>query len=246
MDGAYGLFVPFGLLILLVLLWTKFFEKRSPVTLELVRAGALFGYLRGFVLGLVFMGAVVGIMALGGGITVQTDGTQPTGYAALGSVLILLIGFVIQGGSEEVVTRGWFMQVLGARYRPWIGILVSSSLFCALHATPDPVAIINLLIGALFLSVYYLREGSLWGVCGWHSAWNWSMMYGLGLTVSGHKPSGGVLFDLQTTGQPLLTGGEFGPEGSLITTIVMLMGIAVVVMTHRTQKDSADARPVPE
>jgi len=245
MEGMYGLFVPFGLLTLLVLLWAWFFEKRSPATLGLIRARAFFSYLRGFALGLFFMGIVVGVMAVGGGVTVQTDGTQPTGYAALGAVLILVLAFVIQGGTEEVVTRGWFMQVLGARYRPWIGVLVSSVLFCALHAATQPVAIINLLLFGLFISAYYLREGSLWGVCGWHSAWNWAMMHGLGLTVSGHEPTGGVLFDLQTTGHPLLTGGDYGPEASLITTVVLLAGLAYIVMTGRVRKNDSSRQDSP-
>jgi membrane protease YdiL (CAAX protease family) len=239
MDGMFGLFVPFGLLTLLVLLWARFFEKRSPATLGLIRARAFLSYIRGFALGLLFMGAVVGVMAAGGGVTVQTDGTQPTGYAALGTVLILVLAFVVQGGTEEVITRGWFMQVLGARYRPWIGVVVSSVLFSALHAATQPVAIINLLLFGLFMSFYYLREGSLWGICGWHSAWNWSMMHGLGLTVSGQEPTDGVLFDLQTTGNPLWTGGAYGPEASLITTVVLLAGIAYIVMIHRMRAESS-------
>jgi membrane protease YdiL (CAAX protease family) len=86
-------------------------------------------------------------------------------------------------------------------------------LFSAFHAAPNVIAIVNLFIGALFLAAYYTREGSLWGVCGWHSAWNWSMMHGLGLTVSGHEPTGGVLFDLQTTGHPILTGVNTARRG---------------------------------
>jgi len=242
MEGTCVLVVPFVLLTLLALMWAWFFEKRSPATLGLVRAGALFSYAKGFGLGLVFMGVVVGTMAVIGGVAVQTDGTQPGGYTALGPVLIMLVIYIVQGGSEEMVIRGWFMQVLGARYRPWIAVLASSVLFCALHGTPRPVAILNLFLFALFLSAYYLRAGSIWGICGWHSAWNWTMGNVFGLAVSGHEPAHGVLFDLRATGHPLLSGGDYGPEGSLIATIVLLLGIAVVVMTYRTR--GADREPL--
>jgi membrane protease YdiL (CAAX protease family) len=238
MEGTFGLMVPFGLVTLLVLLWVRFVEKRSLASLGLMRAGAWFSYARGFVLGLVFMGVVVGVMALGGGVAVQTDGTQPTGYAALGSVLIMLVAFIIQAGTEEVHTRGWFMQVLGARYRPWIGVLVTSVVFSAMHWAPNPVAVVNLFLFALFLALYSLRTGNIWGICGWHCAWNWAMGNVFGLPVSGYEKTG-ALFDLQTTGHPLWTGGDYGPEASLITTVVFLAGIAVVVMTHRVRRDDS-------
>lgn len=233
-GGTFGFFVPFGLVTLLVLSWVRFIEKRPLATLGLMRAGALFSYARGFLLGLIFMGVVVGVMALGGGVSVQTDSTQPSGYAALGSVLIMLAAFIVQAGAEEVHVRGWFMQVLGARYRPWIVVLVTSVVFSAMHWAPNPVAVVNLFLFGLFLALYCLRTGDIWGICGWHAAWNWAMGNIFGLVVSGREQSG-VLFDLQTTGNPLLTGGKYGPEGSLISTIVFLVGIAVVVMCRRKQ-----------
>jgi len=232
LDGTFGLFVPFGLVTLLVLLWVRFVEKRPIATLGLMRAGALFGYAQGFVLGLVFMAVVVGVMALGGGVNVQTDGAQPSGYAALGSILIMLAAYIVQAGTEEVHTRGWFMQVLGARYRPWIAVLVTSVIFSAMHWAPNPLAIVNLFLFGLFLALYSLRAGNIWGICGWHAAWNWTMGNVFGLAVSGNEQTG-VLFDLQTTGHPLLTGGDFGPEGSLVTTAVFLAGIAVVIMVRK-------------
>jgi len=237
MDGVYVLIIPFILLTILTLLWVRYFEKRPPSTLGLSRTGALFSYLRGFVLGLLFMGLVVGTMAVGGGVSTQTGGTLAGGHAVSGMVLIYLLAYIIQGGSEEVLIRGWFMQVIGARYRPWIGVLVASVLFCGFHLTPNPIAIVNLFLFALFLSFFYLREGSIWGICGWHSAWNWAMGNVFGLPVSGHEPTGGILFDLQPTGHTLLTGGDYGPEASLVTTVVFLAGIVVVVMTVRKGRE---------
>jgi len=196
----------------------------------------LISYVRGFVLGLVFMGVVVGVMAIAGGVTMQTEGIQPSGSAVFGMFLIMLVAYIIQGGTEEVVIRGWFMQVLGARYRPLVGVAVSSVIFSAMHWAPNPVAIVNLFLFALFLALYSLRTGNIWGICGWHSAWNWAMGNIFGLAVSGHEQSG-VLFDLQPTGQPLLTGGDYGPEGSLVATAVLFLGIVAVVMFRGRRTD---------
>jgi len=233
-GGMFGLTVPFGLVTLLVILWVRFVEKRSPSTLGLMRAGALKNYAQGFVLGLAFIGVVVGVMAVGGGVAVTTDGAQPSDYPVLGAVLMMLFAAVIQAGTEEVHTRGWFMQVLGARYRPWIAVLATSVLFSAMHLTLNPAAAVNLFLFGLFLALYSLRAGNIWCICGWHTAWNWAMGNVLGLTVSGRNQSG-VLFDLQITGHPLLTGGEYGPEASLITTGVFLAGIFVVLKAGRAE-----------
>ena len=244
MESTYGLIVPFLLLTALTLLWVRVVERRAPATLGLTRKDAWFSYLKGFAVGLVVMGVIVGGMALVGGVTVQTGGTLPTGKAALGVVLTLLIAYIIQGGTEELLFRGWFMQVLGARYRPWVGVLVSSVLFCAFHGSLRPTTIIHLLIVGLLLSFYCLREGSLWGICGIHSAWNWAQGNVFGLPVSGYEPTGGSLFDLQPTGNPLLTGGDYGPEGGLIGLVVLLAGSAVFVMTGKNGRDqSVESKP---
>jgi len=47
-------------------------------------------------------------------------------------------------------------------------------------------------------------------------------VYGLSVSGSGEKVT---LFDLNTTGDEIISGGGFGPEGSLVTTLVLLAGI---------------------
>jgi len=231
MDGTFGLFVPFAWLVVLLALWVRFYEKRSPASMGFRGRGALVKYLRGFALGLVMVSCVVGLMALAGGIEVDTEGTVPVGGAAAGGLLLVMLGFIIQGGAEEIVFRGWYMQVVGKRHYPWLGLLLSVILFGALHGPASAFPIIALLLYGLFLGLYYLREGSIWGVCGWHSAWNWSLGNVYGLTVSRKEPLQGVLFDFKAIGPTWLTGGEFGPEASLMTILVVLAAIPLLVLT---------------
>ena len=150
--------------------------------------------------------------------------------------MLMLMAWVVQGGSEEIITRGWYLGALGARYRPWVGVAVSSLLFSVLHLTANPVALLNLLLFGLFLALYCLREGSIWGVCGWHTAWNWTMVKCFGLSVSGHDVTGGVFLNLKAEGNPYLSGGDFGPEGSIYATLIFVVGIAVVLLVTKTRK----------
>ena len=131
-------------------------------------------------------------------------------------------------------------------------------LFGLLHASnidPSPellTGVLNVVLFGVFIGVYAAREGSLWGVCGWHAAWNWLLGLGFGLEVSGHViDSTPLVVDLgtQTTVPWWVTGAAFGPEGSVVTTAVLLIGIAVLILKGRTRdfgvvEDEAPATPV--
>ncbi|MFC2135502.1 lysostaphin resistance A-like protein [Bacteroidota bacterium] len=229
------LMIMFLMIILGVFIWVKLVEKRPFYTLGFTKNRAFKKYLFGFGTGVLMISAVVGLMALSGGIQIQQDSSTISGIPSLAGVLILLLGFIIQGGAEEITTRGWQFQVIGIRYKPWIGALVSSIFFAVLHGFNKGVsvlAVFNLFLFALLLVLYVMNDGSIWSACGWHSAWNWTMGNVFGLEVSGTGISA-TLFDLETTGHDLITGGSFGPEGSIFSTFVLLTGI---ILTARNIK----------
>lgn len=229
----------FGGLILLVWLWVRGYEKRGLATLGFERSGALGQYGRGLLLGfLAFLGAV-GLMGLFGNVAPETGNpgrVGQAGLAALAGVLLILPGWLVQGAAEEVLTRGWMLPTLAARYRPWIGVAVSSLFFAAAHGlNPNlsTLALVNLVLYGLFAAFYALREGSLWGICAFHAVWNWAQGNLFGLQVSGSDLGGGMLFDLMETGPDWFTGGAFGPEGGLAVTAVLLVGMAIILAWPR-------------
>lgn len=254
---AYELVAAFGLGSVLVLLWAWLFERRGPPTLGLNARGPM-RFLRGYLLGLAFLLAVVGAIWAAGGYVVE--GAGAFGSAAVGAALlpigVLLLGFIIQGSSEELLFRGWLMQLIASRHGMWIAVVANSALFALAHAgNIEPsnelyVGLANIVLFGLFISLYAVREGSLWGACGWHAAWNWLLGLGFGLEVSGMKiDSLPLITDL--TAAPgaawWLTGGAFGPEASLATTAVLLTGTIVLVVFGRTRDHGVEAAPeVPE
>ena len=70
---AYELVASFGLGSLLVLLWAWLFERRGPAALGLNAKGPV-RFLRGYLIGLAFLGGVVGIIWLAGGYVVEGAG----------------------------------------------------------------------------------------------------------------------------------------------------------------------------
>lgn len=224
---AFGLYVMFGTSIGAIFLWVRFFEGRPFYTIGFTKTGAQKKYLFGFATGLLMNSAVVAIMALLGCIEVGTESSATIGVSAIGGVTIFLFGFIIQGASEEILARGWMFQVIGARYKPWIGVLVTSLFFALLHLGNSGInvfAVLNLFLFALLMTLYVMKDGNIWAACAWHSSWNWVMgnVFGLSVSGTGEKVS---LFNLNTTGNELISGGGFGPEGSLVTSIVLIIAI---------------------
>jgi uncharacterized protein len=218
----------FGLIYVFVGLWLRFFEKRPFWTLGYELKNAIGQYGRGILIGMLMFGGAVGILAATGNVAFEKGDPTQQGLAALGGVIIVLIGWIIQGGAEEVLFRGWVLPTLGARYRPWVGLLISSLVFALLHGLNpglSALAIVNLILFGVFAGLYALREGSIWGISALHTVWNWVQGNFFGFEVSGTNASGGTLLNLMETGQDWFTGGPFGPEGGLAVTAVLLIGI---------------------
>ncbi|MBK8618522.1 MAG: CPBP family intramembrane metalloprotease [Anaerolineales bacterium] len=226
------LILSFVLVYAILWAWLKFFEKRPFWTLGYEAKNALMQYGRGFLAGALMFGGAVAILAVTGGVVFEQGDPTQQGFAALGGVIIVLLGWIVQGGAEEVLIRGWVLPVIGARYKPWIGLLVSSLIFALLHGLNpglSAIALINLALFGLFAGLYAMREGSMWGISALHSVWNWVQGNFFGFEVSGTNAGGGTLLNLKETGADWLTGGAFGPEGGLAVTIVLVIAIAVTL-----------------
>jgi membrane protease YdiL (CAAX protease family) len=109
--------------------------------------------------------------------------------------------------------------------------VISALVFAVYHSlNPNlsPIAFLNLFLFGVLTAFYALYEGGLWGVFGIHAAWNWAQGNIFGLEVSGIPPAGGTLFNLMETGPDAITGGQFGPEGGLAVTAVLIVSSIIV------------------
>jgi len=163
---------------------------------------------------------------------------QSGAWAALLPIIALIVGTFVQSSFEEVVMRGWLMSVVASRHGLLAGIVVSTVIFTLLHAVnikPSPelgLGLANVCLAGTFLALYASWERSLWGVCAWHAAWNWFLGTGFALKVSGATPGVSPLIaglEPAPGAAWWLTGGDFGPEASFATTVVLTALILFLV-----------------
>ncbi|MFL6233219.1 MAG: CPBP family intramembrane glutamic endopeptidase, partial [Thermoanaerobaculia bacterium] len=143
----------------------------------------------------------------------------------------LLSGFILQGGLEELIIRGYIYHTLRDRWRPWVSALGSSVLFALLHLNNPDVsapALLNIVLAGMALAALVERTGSLWSATLAHGAWNFAVACLLSVPVSGVRIV--HLLNVTITGDPGVTGDGFGPEGSWLLTAI---GVALTAFLWR-------------
>ena len=226
----------FAFISLLVFFRVKVIEKRSFSSIGFNKNNWLKKYSLGFLIGLAMMSIIVLILFPFGYITVEKNPIQPVGISAISSVLVILLGWIIQGATEEIVTRGWILNVLSTKYNIGVGLLISSTLFGLMHLTNPNVnyiAVINIILVGLFYGLYVIKTNDLWAVCGMHSAWNFAQGNIFGFKVSGLDVSVGSLIDLNLVGSDFVTGGIFGPEAGITATFILLASIGILLFIDK-------------
>ncbi|MBE6649516.1 MAG: CPBP family intramembrane metalloprotease [Ruminococcaceae bacterium] len=202
-------------------------ERRSLASMGFRKQGWLMRYLKGYAIGTVMLLLCAFILWLMGDLDFAFADKIPVFY-----LLAFFVGFVIQGMSEEVLVRGYFMVSLNNRCNTAIAVGISSVVFSMLHlGNPgvSPLALLNLVLFGVFMAVYILRTDDLLGACALHSAWNFAQGNLLGIRVSGTAQLPTVAIMNPLGEQSLFHGGDFGLEGGLIVTFVLLAAIALTL-----------------
>jgi membrane protease YdiL (CAAX protease family) len=148
----------------------------------------------------------------------------PGQRADWGAILLLLVLVVFGAMGEEMIFRGYGFQVLMGALGPFTTILPVSVLFAFLHAGNPNVTLLGLVNTALWgvlLGYAFYRSGDLWLPIGLHVGWNW-MLPLLGTNLSGFKMNV-TGYAMHWNVAPLWSGGDYGPEGSLSTSLVVLL-----------------------
>ncbi|MFV5170279.1 CPBP family intramembrane glutamic endopeptidase [Bacillus cereus] len=231
MKGIYDnvrMVLTFGGAIFILFIWVRFVEKRPFSSIGFWKEKWMRKYLKGALIGFVFISTPVILLLLMGSVKLQVQHITST---VIVGIVGSLVAFLIQGATEEIIVRGWLFPVLSVRSCIWVGIVVTSFLFGFLHLLNPGITILsisNIILVGVFAAFYVLKDSSLWGICAWHSIWNWAQYNVYGFAVSGMTIYSTPLFKPATNGPEFLHGGTFGIEGSIITTIMLTIASIVL------------------
>lgn len=218
-----------GLLWFLLWLYLRFAERRSfkDIGMPFKKRNVLH----------IFPGLLFGIaLILLSAIPLYATGNYTISFAEPN--LLALAGgiplFIMVGFCEEMITRGAMQHGL-LRLSPLPAVIITSALFSAMHLMNPNLAVlpmINLFLAGMVMGMLVYATGDIWASIGMHITWNWLQGSVLGINVSGQDFGG--LFSTKIVGSnEIITGGEFGIEGSIICTIVMVISIVLLFVLSK-------------
>lgn len=232
----------FGSLLVLaaLYLWVRFKERRPFASLGFRprRDGARL--LLGFGIGgaLTSIGILVGLLT---GVYANGESTHTrSGAEALLPLLPLVLLYLVQGASQEAVTRGYLLPMSLRRLPVWVAIVGSCALVAVLHSL-NPVSLLNAFLYAIFASFVALQQGSLWLVAGIQAGWSFFQLNVFGLPAGG-IPDPSALWSVGPApdSSSLLLGGSFGPDAGLLVTVVLA---AATVVAYRRLRHTTRSLP---
>jgi len=223
----------FSVFSFVTLVYWRFVEKQTFRTIGFT--GKIVDYLSGALIAVIMLSVIMCVCCISGAMTFLGFDTN----ADIKILIIWLLAFAIQGSAEEIMCRGFLLNSLKKRLSVSQAILISSTVFAALHLITTtlldaaPVyailGIINLYLISFIFSIISVRRTNIWIACGLHSIWNFILNTIMGLSVSGNTSvsEGVALFSVKETN--ILNGAEYGIEASIITTIVLGMFLFAII-----------------
>jgi membrane protease YdiL (CAAX protease family) len=236
-PGVYAQNLIFRLLMLSTALVAGYFCNRLIEELPWRALGASFqeGWLRdlliGSAIGILSLAFAAAIAAAAGGLRFTVSSPSAFGLV-LKTLITTAVLFIIAAFAEEALFRGYPLQTLCRARLAWLGILLTSLPFAAIHLrNPNVIAgltFTNTALAGVWLAVAYLRTRNLWFPLGVHWAWNWALGSVFGLPVSGINLAPQPILQGVDHGPVWLTGGNYGIEGGLACTITLLLSTLVI------------------
>ena len=186
--------------------------------------------LSGISLAIVLYAVGFGVSLLAGAIEIAGVVFNPS------SLLISFVFFLLVAITEEFALRGFVLErMLQGGVNKFWALFLSATLFSLVHiANPnfDFLSFINILLAGILLGSSYIYTRNLCFPIALHCFWNLIQGPVLGYEVSGNKFCDGLL-TLYLPEANLINGGAFGFEGSILCTVLMVAGTAVILKMFR-------------
>ena len=173
------------------------------------------------------------------------------GAARHGMAWAMMPVLALAAFEEELLCRGYLLQNMLDVGRPVWGVLVSSTIFWLLHAVnpnvwDSPFISANLFLSGVLFALAYMLSDDLWFPTAMHFAWNAAQGPVFGVPISGVATPGMLTMAPVEGANGLLTGGQFGLEGSVLVTALLAAGCVILLVLVRRRPRVWRMRELPE
>lgn len=167
------------------------------------------------------------------------------GNISLSSLLVWFGAYFMQSTAEEIMCRGFIQTSLARKVKKHTAILISSFVFAFPHIATIVtftrgkgilffVAIINLFLVSILLSVAMISGKTIGLASGIHIGWNYCLGTIFGLEVSGGNVTNSIFKFILQSDNNILTGGIYGVEASIL--LIPICSICIVLFVWNIKR----------
>ncbi|WP_281231161.1 CPBP family intramembrane glutamic endopeptidase [Flavobacterium gelatinilyticum] len=212
------------------ILFFKKYEKREVT--EFASKEFIKNILLGIFVGFTLQALTILVIYLNGSYSVIA--VNPVSFILIPLALMFTVAII-----EEILVRGILFRIVEEKLGSYISLLISGVTFWILHLiNPHSTFLSGLCITAagFLFGAAYMYKRNLWFPIAIHFAWNFTQSGIFGAITSGNEKTNSLL-EAKIQGSEFITGGAFGPEGSIQAVVFCFVGTFILLaLCHRENK----------
>src|SRR6218665_2833192 len=224
-----GLFVSASCILSYILFFKKY-DKRAVT--EFASKGLAKNLFIGVAIGFTLQSLTILVMYLNGNYSITK--VNPISYILIPFAIMFTVAII-----EEVLVRGIILRIMEEKLGTYISLTFTSILFGILHlANPHGTLISGICIttAGFLLGAAFIYSRNLWFPIALHFAWNFTQSGIYGAITSGNEKTNNLV-EARIQGPEFITGGAFGPEGSIQAIVFCALGtIVLLLLCHKNNK----------
>lgn len=216
--------------LLIIWIFTRFIDRKNIIDLGFCLKNKFKDIFYGLFAGFTLIGLGTLILWVNGNLTINSI------HFGFISLLQSIFLFALVSLNEEIFIRGYILPNFMDSMNRYLALILSSLIFTALHLLNPNVSILgisNIFLAGILLGISYIFTKNLWFPIAFHFSWNFFQGPIFGFEVSGTESA--TLISQTINGNEILTGGEFGFEGSLLTSILCSSCIILLWFIYQKQ-----------
>lgn len=228
-----GLFVS-ALCIFSYILFFKKYEKRTIEEFSTKRLAK--NLILGTLIGFTLQSLTILVIYLNGSYSVVN--INPISFILIPFTIMFTVAII-----EEILVRGIIFRIVEEKLGSYISLTISSVLFGIFHlANPHGTLIsaICITMAGFMLGAAFIYSRNLWFPIALHFAWNFTQSGIYGAITSGNEKTNSLL-NAKIQGPEFITGGEFGPEGSIQA--ILFCAVGAIVLLALSRKENKIIKP---